>query len=80
MITDQATFAYLADVYILEDYRGHGLGYWLVETIMNDQRLNGLRRLMLATSNMHSLYENFGFHALEKPEIMMELTRPYVYE
>ncbi len=80
IITDQATFAYLADVYLHEDHRGYGLGYWLVEVIMADERLNGLRRLMLATSNMHSLYKKFGFHALEKPEIIMELTRPEIYQ
>jgi GNAT superfamily N-acetyltransferase len=80
MITDQATFAYLADVYIVDDHRGLSLGYWLVETIMADERLSGLRRFMLATSNMHTLYEKFGFHALEKPEIIMERTSQNIYQ
>ena len=80
MISDEATFAYLADVYIDHSHRGLGLGYWLVEIIMNDERLQGLRRMMLATSNMHELYKKFGFSALKQPDILMELTKPDIYQ
>ncbi|UTW53879.1 GNAT family N-acetyltransferase [Kordiimonas sp. SCSIO 12610] len=80
MITDEATFAYLADVFIDAGHRGNGLGYWFVETIMADDKLSGIRRMMLATSNMHSLYEKFGFEALKQPEIMMENTKPDIYK
>jgi len=72
MITDQASYAYLADVYIHPDHRGLGLGTMLMEHITAHPKLQGLRRQMLATSDMHSLYEKFGFAALSKPEILME--------
>ncbi len=72
MITDQATYAYLADVYIQPDHRSRGLGSFLMEHITTHPNLQGLRRQMLATSNMHGLYEKFGFTSLSKPEILME--------
>ena len=61
MITDWATFAYLCDVYVLEAHRGRGLGVWLVETVLADRGLQGLRRLALTTRDAHGLYEKFGF-------------------
>jgi GNAT superfamily N-acetyltransferase len=67
VITDRATFAYLADVYVLDAYRGRGLGAWLVETVMAHPELEGLRRWMLVTRDAHSLYERVGFTALGKP-------------
>lgn len=79
MISDEATFAYLADVYIQDEHRGKGLGHWFISSIMNDERLQGLRKMMLATANMHPLYEKFGFRALENPEIIMERTNPSIY-
>jgi GNAT superfamily N-acetyltransferase len=71
VITDHATFAYLADVFILENYRGKGLSKWLMEIIMKHPDLQGLRRWMLATRDAHGLYSKFGFTALDRPERIM---------
>jgi GNAT superfamily N-acetyltransferase len=73
VITDKATFAYLADVFILENYRGKGLSKWLMQTIMNNEELQGLRRWLLATRDAHGLYAQFGFMPLDKPERIMGL-------
>ena len=72
IITDQATFAYLSDVFILPEHRGKGLSKKLIETISNWSSLQGLRRWVLATRDAHTLYEQFGFTALDKPEIFMQ--------
>ncbi len=72
VVTDKATYAYLADVYILDEHQGQGLGIWLVETIMAHPELQTIRRFLLATSNMHSLYEKFGFSELSQPDMIME--------
>ena len=80
MITDRATFAYLADVFVVKEHRGKGLGKWLIESILNHRDLQGLRRLMLATQDAHGLYEMFGFTALTSPEKMMELLVPDIYQ
>ena len=79
-VTDAATFAYLADVYILEKYRGLGLSKWLISEVMSHQDLQGLRRITLATRDAHGLYEQYGFKALAMPEIFMEAWNPNVYE
>ena len=71
VVSDQATFAYLADVFILESHQGHGLGKWLVQTILEHPDLQGLRRWMLATRDAHRLYSQFGFAALENPDRYM---------
>jgi GNAT superfamily N-acetyltransferase len=71
VITDEATFAYLADVFILENYRGQGLSKWLMQTILDCPNLQGLRRFLLATKDAHSLYAQFGFVPLQNPERMM---------
>ena len=80
MITDKATFAYLADVYILEEHRGRGLSKWLMEKIMSHSELQGLRRMALATKDAHGLYEKYGFKALASPNIFMELWNQNVYK
>lgn len=80
VVSDSATFAYLADVFVLESHRGHGLGKWLMECIMQHPALQGLRRWVLVTRNAHGLYSQFGFTSLESPERYMELHRPDVYE
>jgi N-acetylglutamate synthase-like GNAT family acetyltransferase len=80
MITDKATFAYLADVFILQDHRGKGLSKWLMEAILSHRDLQGLRRMMLATKDAHGLYKKFGFEALENPEKLMELLNLNVYQ
>lgn len=79
-VTDAATFAYLADVYILEKYRGLGLSKWLLSEVMSHPELQGLRRIALATLDAHGLYEQYGFRALAKPEIFMEAWNPNVYK
>jgi GNAT superfamily N-acetyltransferase len=79
VITDRATFAYLCDVYVLEDHRGHGLAAWLMETVIAHPHLQGLRRFALATRDAHGLYEKFGFVPLARPEMFMEINRPGIY-
>ena len=79
VISDYATYAYIADVFVLESYRGHGLGKWLMESIMRHPRLQGLRRWSLATMDAHSLYSKFGFSPLKMPERFMELHNPEIY-
>ena len=73
VISDYATFAYLADVFVDEGYRRQGLGKWLVECVRSHPELQGLRRWMLVTSDAHGLYQQFGFTSLEHPEKMMEI-------
>jgi len=80
MITDKATFAYLADVYIDESERGNGLGCWLMEVVMGHPELQGLRRMMLATADMHPLYRKFGFVEPAKPDRLMEKVSPDIYK
>jgi GNAT superfamily N-acetyltransferase len=79
VVTDQATFAYLADVFILESHRGRGLAKQLVAAIAADPRLQGLRRWVLVTRDAHSLYAQFGFKPLAAPDRFMELHNPDVY-
>jgi len=73
VVTDKATFAYLADVYVLEEHRGQGLSKRLVETIQAHPELQGLRRFLLATKDAHGLYAQFGFAAPARPENLMEM-------
>ena len=80
MITDKATFAYLADVFIIEEYRGRGLSKWLMEVIMSHPSLQGLRRMMLATRDAHGLYEKFGFTALQNVDRWMQKHDPDIYK
>jgi GNAT superfamily N-acetyltransferase len=80
VITDYATFAYLADVFIIESHRGKGLSKFLVECIVNDPRLQGLRRWILATRDAHGLYAKYGFEPLAKPDRFMEIHAPDVYK
>jgi GNAT superfamily N-acetyltransferase len=79
VITDKATFAYLCDVFVLESYRGRGLGRWLMEAVVNHPDLRGLRRFVLVTRDAHGLYEQFGFRPLARPEGYMEVFRPDIY-
>lgn len=80
MVTDRATFAYLADVYVLEAHRGKGLAKWLMAEIMAHPDLQGLRRMMLATRDAHALYAQYGFTPLKAPDRMMEKHVPDVYQ
>ena len=79
VVSDQATFAYLADVYVLEAHRGKGLSKWLMEIIQADARLQGLRRMLLATKDAHELYRRFGFTELANPSRLMEIVYPNIY-
>lgn len=80
VITDRATFAYLADVFVLESHRGSGLGKFLMECISNHPQLQNLRRWMLATRDAHGLYAKFGFAPLAHPERFMERHEPNIYK
>jgi GNAT superfamily N-acetyltransferase len=73
VITDKATFGYLADVYVEETYRGRGISKELIRFIMAYPGFKGFRRFMLATKDAHSLYEKFGFKKLSMPERFMEI-------
>jgi GNAT superfamily N-acetyltransferase len=79
LITDLATFAYLADVFILEAYRGQGIGKWLMQTIIAHPNLQGLRRWMLATRDAHELYRQFGFETPKRPDRWMEIHNADIY-
>jgi GNAT superfamily N-acetyltransferase len=79
VITDKATFAFLADVYVLPEHRGKGLSLRLMEQVIRHPDLQGLRRMMLGTKDAHTLYERFGFKQLAAPERVMEIHNPDVY-
>ncbi len=79
VVTDCATFGYLADVFIDADRRGRGLSKWLMETIMQHPGLQGLRRFMLATRDAHGLYAQYGFTPLGLPERWMNIHKPGLY-
>lgn len=79
LITDKATFAYLADVFIVESHRGKGLSKWLVESIVSHPELQGLRRMVLATRDAHGLYAQYGFQPIKNPEMFMQIWNPNVY-
>ncbi|MDQ1727916.1 MAG: hypothetical protein QOD33_41 [Pyrinomonadaceae bacterium] len=72
VVTDYATFAWVADVFILPAYRGRGLSKWLMEVILSHPELQGFRRWVLATKDAHGLYERFGFIPLHRPERWLE--------
>ncbi|GJH11947.1 GNAT family N-acetyltransferase [Caballeronia novacaledonica] len=72
MITDTTTFAYLADVFVLPEHQGAGLGKWMMQCVMAHPDLQGLRRMMLVTSDAHGLYARHGFAASRHPERIME--------
>lgn len=80
LITDWATFAYLADVYVLEEHRGQGLSKAMVASLHADPRLQGLRRWSLFTVDAHGLYEQLGWKRLANPERGMEILDPQVYQ
>lgn len=79
VVTDKATFAYLADVYVLEEHRGKGLSKRLVEAVRAHPDLQGLRRMLLVTRDAHGLYSRFGFKPLAAPERFMEIHAPDIY-
>ncbi|GAA1563339.1 GNAT family N-acetyltransferase [Kribbella hippodromi] len=70
MVTDRTTFAWLADVFVLESHRGHGLGKFVVSTLLEHPELKGIRRFMLATADAHELYRTYGFTEEEPGRLM----------
>jgi GNAT superfamily N-acetyltransferase len=79
VVTDSATFAYLCDVYVLEEHRGRGLSKFLMECVTEHPCLQGMRRFSLATRDAHGLYRQFGFRELSNPATAMEILKPDIY-
>lgn len=77
VVTDRATFAWLCDVFVLPPYHGHGLSKWLLECVVNDPDLKGVRRFLLATRDAHDLYRRYGFTALADATRFMEIFQPH---
>ena len=77
VVTDKATFAYICDVFIFADFRHLGLSKWLMQTIRRHPELQGLRRWSLATADAHSLYAQFDFKPISRPDSWMEIFTPY---
>ncbi len=80
VITDYTTFAYIGDVFIIEEYRGRGLSKWLMEIVVQHPELQGLRRWLLFTRDAHGLYEKVGFTPSRTPERLMERYFSDVYQ
>jgi GNAT superfamily N-acetyltransferase len=80
VVTDYATFAWVADVFVVTEHRGRGLSKWLMEVIIAHPKLQGFRRWVLATKDAHGLYEQFGFTELRRPERWMERPDPNMKE
>ncbi|MFT3932663.1 MAG: GNAT family N-acetyltransferase [Chitinophagaceae bacterium] len=80
VVTDQSTFAHLADVFIDDNYRGRGLSKWLMEVIMKHPELQGLRNFQLGTKDAHGLYAQFGFKLWEDAGRMMRIHIPDIYK
>ena len=80
VISDYSIFAYLCDVFIHEDYRAHGLGKWLIQTILEHPDLREMRRWVLVTNDAHGLYKQFGFTSLEDPERWMQMFKLFPEE
>ena len=79
VVTDYATFAYICDVYVLEEHRGHCLGKRLMEAVMAHPALTGARRAMLGTRDAHGLYARHGFRAPPNDGVLMQILRPDIY-
>ncbi|MEG3131131.1 GNAT family N-acetyltransferase [Pantoea cypripedii] len=79
LITDYATFAYLCDVYVLEEFQGEGLGKWVMECIHNHPVFEQLRRIMLFTTTAPWLYEKFGYEPVNRENYAWAITRPDIY-
>ncbi|MFM0286443.1 GNAT family N-acetyltransferase [Paraburkholderia megapolitana] len=79
VVTDRSTFALLADVFVLKDHRGKGLSKRLMQCVVEHEDLQGLRRLLLLTSDAHGLYKQYGFKELGNPARFMEILRADIY-
>jgi GNAT superfamily N-acetyltransferase len=80
VVTDRATFAWLCDVFVHEEYRGRGLSKWLIDCVMGHADLQGLRRIILGTRDAHGLYSRYGFKPLADPTRFLEVWHPNVYQ
>lgn len=80
VVSDYSIFAYLCDVFIHEDYRAHGLGKWLIQTILEHPDLREMRRWVLVTNDAHGLYKQFGFTSIEDPEHWMQMFKLFPEE
>lgn len=80
LITDYATFAYLCDVYVLEEHQGKGLGRWLMECFHAHPVFEKLRRIMLFTTTAPWLYQKFGYQPINRPDYAWAITRPDIYQ
>lgn len=79
VVSDYTTFAYLADVFVLEEWRGKGLSKWLMSCVTAHPELQGLRRFCLGTLDAHGLYRQFGFEVIQRPENWMEIKKENHY-
>ena len=80
VVSDYSIFAYLCDVFIHEGYRTHGLGKWLIQTVMEHPDLKDVRRWLLVTNDAHGLYNQFDFSSIEDPEHWMQKIQPFPQE
>lgn len=80
VISDFATYAYIADLFVVPEERGKGLSKWLMQVIMDHPELQGLRRFVLATKDAHGLYAQFGFTAYSNPDRLMTISNPDIYK
>lgn len=80
VITDKATFGYLADVFVVAEYRGQGVSRKLLDAIVAHPDLQGLRRFMLATKDAHGLYSQYGFVPVEDASMLMQIWQPDIYQ
>ena len=79
LVTDYATFGYLCDVYVLNDYQKSGLGRWLIECCHAHPVMSGLRRIMLVTDSAPWLYQKLGYNPLNRPDFVWQINRPDIY-
>jgi N-acetylglutamate synthase-like GNAT family acetyltransferase len=80
VVTDFATFAYIADVFVVPEHRGHGVSKMIMNAILAHPELQGMRRILLATHDAHKLYAQFGFEPLGHPDQFMSIHKPGLYE
>jgi N-acetylglutamate synthase-like GNAT family acetyltransferase len=71
-VTDFVKFAYIMDVFVLNEYRGKGLSKWMMEVLTKESDLKDVRKIVLCTNDAHGLYSQYGFQSIKKPEIFME--------
>jgi len=79
MVTDHASFGYLADVFVLEEHQGKGLGKALVQSLLELPEMRDLRTILLLTRDAHGVYESFGFQRVQDPSPYMAIRRPGHY-